>query len=821
MPALDALSDIGAALNPEPGTSVQPTGGAVAALSDIGAALGGTLEMPNPAPVLPPRQKMREEPFTDPMSGRVLGMQTGPELPPGPLVEPAKFAFTAGARGLGSLADFAADPLYFARYLVSPELAQAERKAGGPAAAPGSAAADAFFKGTGIPESKPESIPGRLALAGAEGLAAGGPFGLLPAALSAAGGVTGQGTMELTDNPRLAAAASLATMAAGGAGSRLVGEHFRPAPEQAASRIARRGPDINAISEAFAAPEAQGKPLAIADVANPAVQGLGEVIANRPGPGAKIAEDFLNNRDAGAGPRLLGDLNDAMGAGPSAFKTAQTLANQRQLNSTPLYNRANSAAPLHSERLEQFTNEPIVKQGLAQGMEIERLERLAKGDQFDPASYSVTLDEAGAPSFAAVDTGASRTPNKPVDIVEHLIRSGGVSDQGGELAAMDMHQINKGYFGRLSQRNGRSLDYARESAEEAGYLPKGSSVNDMLDAIYDTTHGRPIYSSKDSHQVANWEQYVKSGELPAQASPAFGAGQAFDPNEMFKGLPRGWNMQTLDAAKRGLDNMLEQYRDPTSGRLALDQRGRAVDQVRKAFLDEIDRLNPDYKAARQAWSGPSQSMGAMKQGADIFNLQPEQIAENVQRLAPGDKDFFLLGARDALAQRIAKTSAGGNEALRIVGNQHIQNQLRPLFNSDAEFNSFIGRAQLESAMYRTKQNTLGNSRTFRRLANEAADEGSGLSGALGSAAQAGGAIMAHEPFAALPALMRTGRAIAQRITRPSPEVDAQIARMLYSGEPAQNARALEAIRNGKRPVGLLPLMAPGLLSPLLTGERGR
>src|SRR5437764_11754862 len=33
----------------------------------------------------------------------------------------------------------------------------------------------------------------------------------------------------------------------------------------------------------------------------------------------------------------------------------------------------------------------------------------------------------------------------------------------------------------------------------------------------------------------------------------------------------------LDAAKRGLDDIVEKYRDPTTGRLALDQRGRAVD----------------------------------------------------------------------------------------------------------------------------------------------------------------------------------------------------------------------------------------------------
>src|SRR3546814_19291831 len=68
------------------------------------------------------------------------------------------------------------------------------------------------------------------------------------------------------------------------------------------------------------------------------------------------------------------------------------------------------------------------------------------------------------------------------------------------------------------------------------------------------------------------------------------------------------NMRTLDYIKRGLDDVLERYRDPTTGRLVLDNTGRAIDQTRRALLDELDNINPDYAKARAAWAGPSQNL---------------------------------------------------------------------------------------------------------------------------------------------------------------------------------------------------------------------
>src|SRR6185312_14042395 len=171
--------------------------------------------MGSPIPTLPPGYTLDNTASQAP--------ETSPALPPGykldaapkddgssALGEIGKFVTTAAARGLGGLGDFLADPLYAARSLVSPELAQMERQEGGVAATPGTAAANEFFNATGIPEYKPESTLGRVGLGAAEGGVAGGPFGLVPAALSAAGGAAGQGAADLTGSQRLGTLAALA-----------------------------------------------------------------------------------------------------------------------------------------------------------------------------------------------------------------------------------------------------------------------------------------------------------------------------------------------------------------------------------------------------------------------------------------------------------------------------------------------------------------------------------------------------------------------------------------------------------------------------------
>ena len=222
------------------------------------------------------------------------------------------------------------------------------------------------------------------------------------------------------------------------------------------------------------------------------------------------------------------------------------------------------------------------------------------------------------------------------------------------------------------------------------------------------------------------------------------------------------------------------------------------------FRDALTGANPDYGAALDNFRNYSKQMDAINAGRKIFTQTPDQISQNLQAMPPDQQRMFRLGAADTMAQQVLGTTSGGNEALRVVGNQLRQQQLRPLFASDDQFNDFINRATTENQLFRTKQAILGGSQTAPRLAE---DTGGGAPGAFGPLAAGTAAIYAGEPFAGVTQLA-TG---LSRLARPAeindPAVNAEIARRLYSADPTAQRETLA------RMLALPGPMAPKLALP--------
>lgn len=96
-------------------------------------------------------------------------------------------------------------------------------------------------------------------------------------------------------------------------------------------------------------------------------------------------------------------------------------------------------------------------------------------------------------------------------LTEFLVSRGGIKDEGGELSALDaVVAADMGKKGkrlkreekRLVRDDGLSLDYAREAAAEAGYLPADADVNALLSALDDEFRGRPHYLLTETNSAA-------------------------------------------------------------------------------------------------------------------------------------------------------------------------------------------------------------------------------------------------------------------------------------------------------------------------------
>lgn len=82
-----------------------------------------------------------------------------------------------------------------------------------------------------------------------------------------------------------------------------------------------------------------------------------------------------------------------------------------------------------------------------------------------------------------------------------FLREKGISDDRGDLRSMD---IDKGvkFKKKVLRDTGLAIDKAREAAVEAGYLPEGSTIADMLDAVDKELRGSPVYAPQNINEPA-------------------------------------------------------------------------------------------------------------------------------------------------------------------------------------------------------------------------------------------------------------------------------------------------------------------------------
>lgn len=238
------------------------------------------------------------------------------------------------------------------------------------------------------------------------------------------------------------------------------------------------------------------------------------------------------------------------------------------------------------------------------------------------------------------------------------------------------------------------------------------------------------------------------------------------------------SMRAADAAKRGLDDLLEGYRDPTTGRLVLDQRGRALNDVRNSFVDYLDQANPDYAAARAAWAGPSSSLDALNMGRRALSNDAEVTAANVGRLSPSDRQFFLSGVTRALQDKINAAQDGADVTRKIFGNKLIRDKLAAAFDNPDAFQQFERQMQAEEQYAATRNEVLKNSVSSRRLAGQV-DQGNIYGPLLGAAKH----VVTGNPGAAAANAAQASAELRNFLTQPSERQLAAQSRLLFTQNP--------------------------------------
>jgi hypothetical protein len=184
--------------------------------------------------------------------------------------------------------------------------------------------------------------------------------------------------------------------------------------------------------------------------------------------------------------------------------------------------------------------------------------------------------------------------------------------------------------------------------------------------------------------------------------------------------------KTLDFIKRGMDDVVEGYRDPTSGKLNLDTEGRAVNNTLRSFIGSFDAANPAYAAARKAWSGPVSGIGAMNTGRKFLNMTADDIEARMRDMSPFEKQMAALGTRRAMAELVSSKGDTADIVHALVGTGKKRAMLARLFGDRKQFQRFADTLGQEKEGWRSFRQALLGSTTAANVKDDQALEGAAM-----------------------------------------------------------------------------------------------
>lgn len=166
------------------------------------------------------------------------------------------------------------------------------------------------------------------------------------------------------------------------------------------------------------------------------------------------------------------------------------------------------------------------------------------------------------------------------------------------------------------------------------------------------------------------------------------------------------DVEFLDWIKReGLDTVYERFRDSTTGKVNLkDPAVRVVDTLRRQFIEIVDDLAPAYKAARDAFAGPSASLSAIERGQAFvrnFRRSPAATEEAVKSMSQSEKEFFRIGVAQSVQDIVENSPDGADVVKRLFGTPRLREAMRLVMPSEEALVQFEQAIEREANMFRT------------------------------------------------------------------------------------------------------------------------
>ena len=149
-----------------------------------------------------------------------------------------------------------------------------------------------------------------------------------------------------------------------------------------------------------------------------------------------------------------------------------------------------------------------------------------------------------------------------------------------------------------------------------------------------------------------------------------------------------------------MDEAIEKEQNPLTGQFS--SYGKSLIDLKTQYLGYLDKANPDYGKARALWAGPTRSTRMIDKGRKVFSMDPTNVGFEISKLTPEDKQYFQLGAAQAVKEALSGKRDMLDKATAIFATPKSRELLRPIFPSEDAFRVFANRMETERAMSGTR-----------------------------------------------------------------------------------------------------------------------
>lgn len=174
-------------------------------------------------------------------------------------------------------------------------------------------------------------------------------------------------------------------------------------------------------------------------------------------------------------------------------------------------------------------------------------------------------------------------------------------------------------------------------------------------------------------------------------------------------------MVLVDAWKKQVDDLVG-----TAKREGKGNAQRVLTKMRDDVVGVVDEFNPAYKAARDAWSGPSAYLDAIEEGRGILsrNVSADEFAARFAKLSNADKEAVRTGAISSIVAKIGNDGARLADITKYLRSPEMRAKITAIMPSPETAQAWQRRLQFEVKSSEMTGRALGNSATARRLSEK-------------------------------------------------------------------------------------------------------